>query len=363
MKQIHLTVNGEPVTALVAPRTSLADFLREELLLTGTHLGCEQGVCGACTIMIDGATARSCIAFAVALDGAEITTIEGFDDDARMAQLRQAFTREHGLQCGFCTPGMMITARDIVLRLPAADDERIRRELSGNLCRCTGYAGIVRAVRAVLGEAPPAESAATTEPEFIVAAAPLQAAAPALPEGASELRQEFEVTHPPDAVWALFRDIETIAGCMPGASLDGPPDGERVAGRIAVKMGPISAAFAGNATVRFDDAKQSGTISGHGRDGATGSGVRGEVRFALTPSATGTHVEITVGYAITGMLGQFARAGIVNAVAARLTADFAANLQARLDGFVAASGGRALSAGSLLLGMLWSAIKRLVGRG
>ena len=363
MKKISLTVNGEAIAAAVAPRTSLADFLREELLLTGTHLGCEQGVCGACTVMIDGAPARSCIALAVACDGADITTIEGFDDDARMGQLRDAFTREHGLQCGFCTPGMMITARDIVTRLPEADDARIRLELSGNLCRCTGYVGIVRAVRAVLGEAPPLQAAAKSEAAYVVAAAPAQSTAPALPEGASELRQTFEVTHPPDAVWILFRDIETLAGCMPGATLDGPPRDGHVAGRIAVKLGPISAAFAGEATTQFDDAARRGVISGQGRDGGSGSSVRGEIRFALTPTATGTHVDITVGYAITGMLGQFARAGIVNDLASRLTADFAANLQARLDGFVSASGGREISAGALLLGLLWSALKRLVGRG
>jgi carbon-monoxide dehydrogenase small subunit len=224
-------------------------------------------------------------------------------------------------------------------------------------------------VRAVLGETPPAETDPEAKPAYVVAAAPaapVQAsptAAPALPKDASQLHQEFEVTHPPDAVWVLFRDIETIATCMPGAALDGPPQGDQVAGRIAVKLGPISAAFAGNATIKFDDATQSGTISGRGRDGGSGSSVRGEIRFALRASPTGTHVDISVGYAISGMLGQFARAGIVNGVVARLTAYFAANLQARLDGFVASSGGRELSAGALLLGMLWAAIKRFVGRG
>jgi len=260
-----------------------------------------------------------------------------------------------------------MTARDIVVRLPDADDARIRRELSGNLCRCTGYVGIVRAVRAVLGEAPPVEAVvAETEPAYVVAAAPTSPtgpSAPALPDDAPELTQGFDVAHPPDAVWILFRDIETIASCMPGVMLDGPPQDDQVAGRVAVKLGPISAAFAGEATIHFDDARQRGVISGQGRDSGSGSSVRGEVRFALTPAAIGTHVDITVGYAISGMLGQFARAGIVNDLAARLTADFAANLQARLDGFVAASGSREISAGVLLLRMLWSAIKRLVGRG
>jgi carbon-monoxide dehydrogenase small subunit len=149
---ITLTVNGETVTANVAPRQHLADFLRETLHLTGTHLGCEHGVCGACTVMIDGAPARSCIALAVACDGAEIRTVESFDDDPVMAELRAAFTAEHALQCGFCTPGMLATARDIITRLPEADEGRIRRELSGNLCRCTGYVGIVKAIARVLRE-------------------------------------------------------------------------------------------------------------------------------------------------------------------------------------------------------------------
>jgi carbon-monoxide dehydrogenase small subunit len=151
-KPITLTVNGETVEAAVAPRQHLADFLRETLHLTGTHLGCEHGVCGACTVMIDGAPSRSCITLAVACDGAEIRTVESFDDDPVMAQLRAAFTAEHALQCGFCTPGMLATARDIVTRLPEADEARIRRELSGNLCRCTGYVGIVRAIERVLAE-------------------------------------------------------------------------------------------------------------------------------------------------------------------------------------------------------------------
>jgi carbon-monoxide dehydrogenase small subunit len=152
MKTISLTVNGKAVTANVEPRQHLADFLREQLLLTGTHLGCEHGVCGACTLLIDGQPARSCITYAVSCDGADIHTIEGLNDDALMQQLCAAFTREHGLQCGYCTPAMLISARDIVTRLPDASDQQVRVELSGNLCRCTGYVGIVRAIRSVLDE-------------------------------------------------------------------------------------------------------------------------------------------------------------------------------------------------------------------
>jgi len=150
LKTIRLRINGRDLTATVEPRLSLADFLRERQLLTGTHLGCEHGVCGACTLEIDGAPARSCITWAVACDGADIRSIEGLDADPLAAELRTAFSAEHALQCGYCTPGMLMTARDIVTRLPNADEARVRKELSGNLCRCTGYVGIVRAILRVL---------------------------------------------------------------------------------------------------------------------------------------------------------------------------------------------------------------------
>jgi carbon-monoxide dehydrogenase small subunit len=152
MKTVELTLNGEKVAATVEPRTHLADFVRETRLLTGTHLGCEHGVCGACTVMLDGSPARACLAFAVGCSGRDVRTIEGFEADPLMAQLRQAFTEEHALQCGFCTPGMLISAHDLVRRLPEATEAEIRHEMSGNLCRCTGYVGIVRAVTKVLAQ-------------------------------------------------------------------------------------------------------------------------------------------------------------------------------------------------------------------
>ena len=153
-RRISMTVNGRAVEGDVEPRMHLADFLREELLLTGTHLGCEQGVCGACTVMIDGRPARSCLALAVACDSADVRTIESFDDDPLMEQLRDAFTRHHGLQCGFCTPGLLATAYDVVRRLPGCDATRIRKEISGNLCRCTGYQGAIAAIEDVIATGP-----------------------------------------------------------------------------------------------------------------------------------------------------------------------------------------------------------------
>ncbi|MFG1370060.1 (2Fe-2S)-binding protein, partial [Xanthobacter tagetidis] len=139
---IRLRVNDVHRAADVEPRTSLADFLRDACGLTGTHLGCEHGVCGACTVLLDGAPVRGCLTYAVQADDRAVETVEGFADDAIVADLRTAFSRHHALQCGFCTPGMLVTAQDIVRRLGAVDEARIREELSGNLCRCTGYAGI-----------------------------------------------------------------------------------------------------------------------------------------------------------------------------------------------------------------------------
>ena len=143
---VALTVNGRPVEATVESRLSLADFLRLELRLTATHLGCEHGVCGACTVLIDGEPARSCIALTVSLGGAEITTLEGLADDRAMQIIKQAFHDKHGLQCGFCTPGMLISTHDLLKRTPRPSESAVRDGLSGNQCRCTGYQGIVRAV-------------------------------------------------------------------------------------------------------------------------------------------------------------------------------------------------------------------------
>ena len=150
MTELSININGEHIKADVEPRLSLADFIRDRQRLTGTHLGCEHGVCGACTVLMNGEPVRSCITFAAVADGSEITTIEGFDQDEPMAQLRRAFHENHALQCGYCTPGMLVAARDIVTRLPDADEDRVRLELAGNLCRCTGYVGIVKAILSVL---------------------------------------------------------------------------------------------------------------------------------------------------------------------------------------------------------------------
>ena len=145
--QISLTVNGERHRVDVEPRRTLADALREDLGLTGTHLGCEHGVCGACTIIVDGRPTRACLMLAVQADGASIATVEGLaGEDGSLHPLQEAFSQCHGLQCGACTPGMLMTALHLLDTEPEPDRDRIRAEMAGNICRCTGYAGIVDAV-------------------------------------------------------------------------------------------------------------------------------------------------------------------------------------------------------------------------
>jgi carbon-monoxide dehydrogenase small subunit len=141
----RLTVNGKAHARIVESRLTLADFLRHELGLTGTHLGCEHGVCGACTVLVDGRSARSCLMFAVQANGCEVTTVEGLTPDNGLSVLQQAFVDNHGLQCGFCTPGMLITLTELLRENPAPSEDEVREALTGNLCRCTGYAGIVKA--------------------------------------------------------------------------------------------------------------------------------------------------------------------------------------------------------------------------
>ena len=401
MKTINVTVNGKAVAASVEPRTHLADFLRDALNLTGTHLGCEHGVCGACTLFIDGVPARSCITFAIACDGASITTIEGFDDDEIMRALREAFSREHGLQCGYCTPGMLASARDTVMRMPDASEHDIRVAMSGNLCRCTGYVGIVRAIQSVIaerkakgltspgnattalgpagsGHAKPMAASGAPTAQTVSAAArneltgtvqrPAAASGTAVASNMGKpqttLRRSFSVGHPRARVWDFFGRLGEVTTCLPGTSLIGTPTDDHVEPKIRIKVGPIVAEFEGAADVVRDPSKYAGIIRGSARDTRSSSVTRGEIRYVLLDDKDGiaTRVDIEVGYTLTGALAQFSRSSIVQDVAKRMTASFAENLQARLNqGDSGVRTERAavseLNAGSLVFSVLWDRIK------
>ncbi|MCG7400720.1 MULTISPECIES: xanthine dehydrogenase family Fe-S subunit [Caballeronia] len=395
MSVIELTINDRSVREDVESRVHLGDFLRDAHNLTGTHLGCEHGVCGACTVLVDGEPVRSCITFAVACDQQNIRTIEGFEDDELMKRLRRAFSIHHGLQCGYCTPGMLITARDIVRRFPDADEARIRLELSGNLCRCTGYMGIVAAIKAVLADlkaepiadAPIARAivrdATISTPAFqTFAATPV--AAPQAPVAASTastdqpaaqrkgwtaIDDSFVVPFALDKVWAFMGDLPSVTSCLPGAELV-EHDGESVKGKIAIKFGPMSANFAGAARLERDDAAHRAVMRGAGQDNISRSRANGDVTYALTSEGGGaqTRVAVTLEYMLQGPLAQFSRSGLVKDFVRRMIADFGARITAQLGGNAApeaalSSSSAKFNAGSLVWSVIWARIKQLFGKG
>ncbi|WMS41138.1 2Fe-2S iron-sulfur cluster-binding protein [Acuticoccus sp. MNP-M23] len=365
--KLALSLNGDAVSEAAEPRTNLADFVRETCHKTGTHVGCEQGVCGACTVFVDGRPVRSCITLAAACEGAAVHTIEGFEDDALMAQLRQSFSAHHALQCGYCTPGMLVTAYDIVRRLPDADTATIRRELSGNLCRCTGYAGIVAAIEAVLAESPPPAAVqplprqrrakpslaatGTAKADTAVPAAQLEEMEPLT--GGTRLTRSLAVEAPLAKVWAVLTDLDAIADCIPGAKLGTPPEGsagkgEPFAGAYKVALGPVTATFRGAGLFCADAADHTGKVVGRGRDPLSGTRLSGELAFAAAADGDTTRLDLDMTYLVKGPLAQFSRPALVEALADSILADTADALAARARGESAPAPQRAASGLSFL---------------
>jgi aerobic carbon-monoxide dehydrogenase small subunit len=389
--ELRITVNGRAVKASVEPRTHLADFLRDHLDQTGTHLGCEHGVCGACTLLLDDMPARSCITFAAACDGATVTTIEGLDDDEIATELRAAFTREHALQCGYCTPGMLISARDLVLRLETADERAIRVGLSGNLCRCTGYVGIVRAVRAVIKHRrarglPSIAGAGRKELGPVGSGRGGLTIVQSVPRATIEsleqrhdggprdmpdfvpdkvFADQFTVACPAERVFEMLGDVRQVAACLPGASLTSVPTPDHVIGVIRVRLGPIVANFHGAARIERDSEKESGRIVGIGNDQRSRSSTQGEIRYRLVPLEQGaaTRVELSIGYSLRGLLAQVAREGLVRDFASRLIAEFARNLERRLLGAqdnIPTQSSKSLDATGLMFNLLRARVWRII---
>jgi len=398
---ISIQVNGRSYRREAEPRMHLGDFLRDDLRLTGTHLGCEHGVCGACTVLVDGQPTRSCITFAVACEGREVTTIEGYDEDAVMRLLRPAFTRHHALQCGFCTPGMLTTARDIVLRLPEADEAQVRLELAGNLCRCTGYQGIVDAILDVLqqqrdapdarvetlrqalraprtvavkaltatvptgaaprptGKAPVVEAAALAEMAEVDPVAMAKAKAKG-----NAIEVYFDVPYPLDRVWEFMGDLPAVASCLPGATIDSH-EGEKVKGNISVKFGPMSAAFVGAARLERDDTAKRAVLRGAGQDSLSKSRTQGDITYRLEAlSADNTRVHVDMIYALQGPLAQFSRSGLVKDFVRRMVADFGKQITRRLGGetVLANEPQPTVSIVEMMWSVLWNRIRGWFGK-
>ena len=397
MTHISLTINGTQRDIDVEPRRSLVDYLRDDERLTGTHIGCEHGVCGACTILIDGAPARSCITYAVACESAEIITLEGLEDDPVISELRTAFHEHHALQCGYCTPSMLISAYDIVTRLPYADENRMRLELSGNLCRCTGYVGIVSAINSVLekhraapltrapicenlgpvGSHPPVQKSKSIKTHGRQTFPPRQQQPAAQTQkndlsgedwGAVdaqgvELLQSFEVRYPRTTVWRLFENLEEVAHCVPGALLTSTPVNGQAEGEVTIKLGPITSAFSGLVEIERDNENYSAIVRGVGRDPISASRARAIIAYQIHATEDEvSKVSVSVKFLLAGPLAQFSRSGLLRNVADHLTKQFAGNLVARLSGAHVADTADTLDAGKYVRSVLWGRFLSFIGR-
>jgi len=364
MSEFSITINGKTHSAAPAPRTHLADFLRESLHLTGTHLGCEHGICGACTLLLDSQPARSCITFAAACENRQVTTIEGLENDPVLAALRTAFSAEHALQCGYCTPGMLITARDIVMRLPDADDDRIRLELAGNLCRCTGYNGIVRAIRRTLDLRPKPIVTAGAKERWIAAPASqarndgVGGSEPMVPPPSTSptLSQTLRIAAPRDTLWQALQNPTLVAACIPGAEITAI-DNNRITGKIAIALGPIQGTFFGTADVTYGDF--TGTITGEGQDKISKTRLSAQANFTVTEDAAAAILTLAITYSLRGALAQFARPAIVAAFSEEIASTTAQNLQARLNGKAVTATPQRLSAATLAWRIILRQLKKL----
>ena len=376
MNSKTVIINDRAVELNVEARRNLADFVREDLLLTGTHLGCEQGICGACTVVRDGQPIRACLTWAASCAGSQVRTIESYDEDPVMVRLREAFSAEHALQCGFCTPGMLITAQDIVRRFSgqSINDDRIRYELSGNLCRCTGYVGIVKAIRRVLDSyvTEPLEPAAPTPlgqldlPELDSipfdegTANESRATTRSQADGKGRrIESQFELAHPAAATWTVLRDeLPAVVACLPGAELSSLNDDGTLEGFFNVKLGPVSARIAGEGKASFDDKNWHGQVAGHGSDSRSNSGATGTLSFTLEElDDTRCRMTVAISFEMSGALAQFSRGGLVEEIVSVLIEQFHANFDRHM------AGEAPIKTASLgVLQIAWMALKRWIRR-
>ena len=368
------TINGNVSELNIEPRRNLADYVREDLLLTGTHLGCEQGICGACTVVKDGRPVRSCLTFAASCEGSDIKTIEAFDTDEVMTKLREAFSQEHALQCGFCTPGMLITAQDIIRRFAGQEvsEKRIRYELSGNLCRCTGYVGIVRAIQRVLasyGDQPVSDPVTAPSLDELELRdfdnIPLEkssrdesrgtATRSTLEGNGRRIEAQFELPYPAASVWTILRDeLPAVVACLPGAELSSMNDDGSLAGLFHVKLGPVSARIAGEGKANFDDSRWHGEVRGQGTDSRSNSRAKGTLSFVLEALDGSTcRMTVSISFEMSGALAQFSRGGLVEDIISVLIEQFQTNFGRHM------AGEAPLKQSALgVLQLTWMALKR-----
>jgi xanthine dehydrogenase YagT iron-sulfur-binding subunit len=383
--EVRMTVNGTPAVLSLPARVTLADALRDHLGLTGTHVGCEHGVCGMCTVLVDGEAARACLLFAVQLDGADIVTVEGLGRPDDLHPLQEAFGRNHALQCGFCTPGFLMSSYDLLSNKPEVTEEELPEELSGVICRCTGYRNILTAVketheahpdgipapgncahRALVGRATGQAGGSTDGREAgeDTAAEATRRIDIVLPDGdptiAVDIRTEIGV--PVAAVWRVFDDVSLLARCLPGAELTEDLGGDHYAGRARVSVGPIKLAFKGVAhVVEHDRAGQRLRVLAQGQD-TGGAQTQADIVLRTEATATGTAVRAEAKVYLTGRIAQFGRA-LAGDVSRRMFEQFADALREAATSGQAPSGPvKAPSALKLLFAPLIERIRTALRR-
>jgi carbon-monoxide dehydrogenase small subunit len=374
--QVRLTVNGSPVTLDVAARVTLADALRDHLGLTGTHLGCEHGVCGMCTVLVDGESARACLLFAVQLEGTEVVTVEGLGRPEAQHPLQEAFSRHHALQCGFCTPGFLMSSYDLLAHQPAVEPETLPEELSGVLCRCTGYRNILAAVTDVARAHPdgipgPRNCAAgmLVDRGGTSGAGSAPRPAPAdhrtevgVPRGrpTATVVVTSAVDAPLDRVWRVLGDPELLARCLPGAELTESLGDDRYRGRARVGLGPIRLSFAGLAHItERDEAAHRLHVLAQGAD-TGGAQTQADLRLTAEVVDGGTRLRAEADIYLTGRIAQFGRA-LAGDVSRRLFEQFAEAVgeAARTGRTPAPTPARVTGRGlRALLARLWSVVRR-----
>jgi carbon-monoxide dehydrogenase small subunit len=368
---VSMTVNGRSVTVNAEDRSQLVDSLRDELQLTGTHIGCEHGVCGACTVMVDGVPTRSCITLSPSCEGADIRTVEGFEDDALMIALREAFSEHHALQCGYCTPGMLLTAYDIASRFDDPSELRIREELGGNLCRCTGYLGIVKAIKAVAFRSDlspiclptplvPIQEQSHTFPK----AGPRvtrQTAPPVAQQGNEKDGYSLDIPVAANALWEVLSDVDKVAACLPGAIILETKSAIEVRFQFDLSVGPMRTQFIGDATIELDSKQREGRVHAQGQDAISRSVAGGKLQFFVaekTPNLS--TLRSLLEYELSGPFAQFGRGPIIDAVIESVMQQFGRNVAAMLAG-ERVEDGAPISALSLGLSALWLKIKQSLG--
>ena len=380
--EVNLTINGSEVTMSLPARVTLSDALRDHLGLTGTHVGCEHGICGMCTVLVDGEAARACLLFAVQLDGAEITTVEGLGRQDDLHPLQESIGRHHGLQCGFCTPGFLMSSYDLLTHEPDVQREELPAELSGVLCRCTGYRNIIDAVeevaethraglpgpgncgrRALVGRTPvgttgagevAADSAAVEQagghPDEIV-----------LPSGEPTIRIDVtsKLSSSPEEVARVFGDVWLLARCLPGAELAEALGDDWYRGRARVALGPVRLAFNGIAHIAEQSASHI-VMNAQGKDSGGGGAQAGIVMSAVAAEG-GTSLTAEASVFLTGRIAGFGRS-LAADVSRRMFEEFARAVDRAASGEEPNAAARPPGAVSLLLSTLGDRLRQRLRR-